>query len=290
MEFYQIRYFLAVKQKGNFTKAAQHVHVSQPSLTQAIKKLEDELGGALFIRDRAGSQLTALGRLMAPKLEQIYEQMHSTRLEAMRFSELDKIPLRIGIMHTIGSQILAKALVAFQMNNPDTELEIYVQSDIQLFKKLDAGDLDLLISSPERPVASGFELKLLYDERYYFTFSEDHEFNQFKTIGLDDLKGQVYLDRLSCEFRNDLTQICSQQNIALDAVYRSDSEQWILELVRLGKGVALMPEYTLPEDKTGLGVRQLLHPKLMRKVCAIYPHKNQHQSSVEKLLACLMAV
>ncbi len=290
MELYQIRYFLAVKQKGNFTKAAQHVFVSQPSLTQAIKKLEEELGGPLFIRDRAGCQLTALGRLLAPKLAQIYEQMHTTKLAAIRFSELDKIPLRIGIMHTIGSQLLAKALAEFQMNNAGTELEVYVQSDIELFKKLDAGDLDLVISSEIHNVANGLTLQKLYDENYYFTLAQDHELNQRDNIGLDDLKDQVYLDRLSCEFRHDLTQVCSQRNIALDAVYRSDNEQWILELARLGKGVALMPEYTLPEDKRGFGVRQLLDPPLMRNVCVVYPVKSQHQASVNKLLTYLMTI
>ena len=64
----QIRYFLAVCDKGSFTRAAQATYVAQPSLTQAIKKLEDELGGELFSRDRGGCRLTALGRLIEPSI------------------------------------------------------------------------------------------------------------------------------------------------------------------------------------------------------------------------------
>lgn len=66
MEIHQIRYFLAVCDQGNFTRAAQLSYVSQPSLTQAIKKLEDEMGGTLLTRDRSGCQLTALGALLNP--------------------------------------------------------------------------------------------------------------------------------------------------------------------------------------------------------------------------------
>ncbi len=72
MEMQQIRYFLAVCDKASFTRAARASYVSQPSLTQAIKKLEDELGGELFSRDRSGCRLTALGRLVEPSLREIY--------------------------------------------------------------------------------------------------------------------------------------------------------------------------------------------------------------------------
>ena len=71
MEMNQIRYFLAVCENRNFTHAARASNVSQPSLTTAIKKLEDELGGPLFLRDRAGCRLTPLGKLVRPRLEKI---------------------------------------------------------------------------------------------------------------------------------------------------------------------------------------------------------------------------
>ncbi|MFH3972590.1 LysR family transcriptional regulator, partial [Acinetobacter baumannii] len=74
MEMNQIRYFLAVCEHRNFTHAASASNVSQPSLTTAIKKLEDELGGELFVRDRAGCRLTALGKLMQPRLRKSHDE------------------------------------------------------------------------------------------------------------------------------------------------------------------------------------------------------------------------
>ena len=88
MEMHQIRYFLAVCDKRNFTQAAQSTFVSQPSLTQAIKKLEDELGGELFIRDRSGCVLTSLGCMVEPKLRHIYQDALNTKAEAIRFTKL----------------------------------------------------------------------------------------------------------------------------------------------------------------------------------------------------------
>lgn len=106
MEMQQIRYFLAVCDKGSFTRAAQATYVAQPSLTQAIKKLEDELGGELFSRDRNGCRLTALGRLIEPSLREIVRKTQAVKAEAVRFSRLNTVPLRIGVMTTIAAHHL----------------------------------------------------------------------------------------------------------------------------------------------------------------------------------------
>ena len=79
----QIRYFLAVCQHRNFTHAASASNVSQPSLTTAIKKLEQELGGDLFVRDRAGCRLTALGKLMQPRLQKAHDETQAAKAEKM---------------------------------------------------------------------------------------------------------------------------------------------------------------------------------------------------------------
>ena len=92
MEMQQIRYFLAVCDQGSITHAAQLTYVSQPSLTQAIKKLEDEMGGVLFTRTRSGCQLTPLGRMVESKLRKIYKELQATKAEAIRFTRLNTIP------------------------------------------------------------------------------------------------------------------------------------------------------------------------------------------------------
>lgn len=115
MEMNQIRYFLAVCEHRNFTHAAQASNVSQPSLTSAIKKLETELGGPLFLRDRAGCRLTPLGTLLRPRLQNVQTETREAKADAIRHIRLDRIPISVGVGETIGQVRMSKALENFRL-------------------------------------------------------------------------------------------------------------------------------------------------------------------------------
>ena len=290
MEMQQIRYFLAVCDQGSITHAAQLTYVSQPSLTQAIKKLEDEMGGALFTRTRSGCQLTPLGRMVESKLRKIYKELQATKAEAIRFTRLNTIPLRIGLMTTIGAQRLSPGLVWYQQEYPNIELELIVDSETELFKQLDSGLLDLVISAPAQALAAPYQSTLLYQERYVVVFSPTHRFNHLQKIDLKAIQSEPYLDRLNCELREDLKCICHNQEIDLYAAYRSNSEEWILHMVKAGIGVALMPEYTLPKQATDIGYRYLSEPEINRQVYAIHAHQAALRFELQALIANLSSV
>jgi LysR family hydrogen peroxide-inducible transcriptional activator len=93
MEMHQIRYFLAVCETLNFTRAAEQCHVTQPALTRAVQKLEDEPGGLLFRRERHLTHLTDLGRLIRPQLEQIWKETEAAKTTAKSFLKLEDAPL-----------------------------------------------------------------------------------------------------------------------------------------------------------------------------------------------------
>jgi DNA-binding transcriptional LysR family regulator len=105
METHQVRYFLAVARTLNFTRAAEECNVTQPSLTRAIKKLEEELGGALFHRERANTHLTELGRAMLPHIEQSYLAAQSARALAEAFKRGDVAPLRLGFTNSVSNRL-----------------------------------------------------------------------------------------------------------------------------------------------------------------------------------------
>src|SRR6266513_1323014 len=88
MEMHQVRYFLALCEELNFTRAAERCHVAQPSMTRAIKQLEEELGGALFHRERANTHLSELGRMVRPHLQQIFDDSLKAKRLAQDFSKL----------------------------------------------------------------------------------------------------------------------------------------------------------------------------------------------------------
>ncbi|GAB6142487.1 LysR family transcriptional regulator [Methylosoma difficile] len=288
MEMHQIRYFLAVCDHGSFTRAAQFSYVSQPSLTQAIKKLEEELGGELFTRERTGCLLTSLGRIVEPNFRRIYKEAAATKADAIRFTRLNNIPLRIGLMTTIGAQRLSPIFGHYQQEFPNIELELIVDNESALLQQLETDILDLVISAPLHLLGSPYESTMLYTEKYKVVFNNKHRFNHFSQIELKDIQSEPYLDRLNCELREGLRALCQNQEVNLYAAYRSNSEDWIVNLVRAGLGVALMPEYSLPANTDDVRYRYLSNPEISRKIYAIHFPQSQKKSEVKNLLTLLI--
>ena len=107
MEMHQVRYFLAMAKTLSFTRAAELCHVSQPALTTAIKKLETRLGSSLFHREGRSLLMTEFGRQMLPHLEQIVARTEAAETAAKNFRLLNQVPVRIGVMSTIGPMRVA---------------------------------------------------------------------------------------------------------------------------------------------------------------------------------------
>src|SRR5215217_2875820 len=124
MEMHQVRYFLAVAEELNFTRAAERCNVAQPSLTRAIKLLEGELGGPLFNRERANTHLSELGRMVKPYLVEVYAKTQEAKRQALDFSKLRKTPLKLGVMCTIQPDELLELVSGLQARHPGIELEV----------------------------------------------------------------------------------------------------------------------------------------------------------------------
>src|SRR4051794_21822215 len=101
MEMSQIRYFRALCDELNFTRAAERCNVSQPSLTRAIRLLEEEFGGPLFHRERTNTHLSELGRIIKPHLDQVFEQTLLAAKQAREFASMHRVKLTVGVMCTI---------------------------------------------------------------------------------------------------------------------------------------------------------------------------------------------
>src|SRR5918912_201504 len=145
MEMHQVRYFLAVCDELNFTRAAEKCHVAQPSLTRAVKLLEEELGGPLFHRERANTHLSELGRMVKPYLDQVYAQTREAKRQALDFTKLRHTTLKLGVMCTIAPTHLLELLGSVQSRHPGIELRIIDDSANRLHERLIAGDLEVAI-------------------------------------------------------------------------------------------------------------------------------------------------
>jgi LysR family transcriptional regulator, hydrogen peroxide-inducible genes activator len=124
MEMHQIRYFLAVSEYLNFRRAAEKCHVSAPALTRAIQKLEDEIGGKLFRRERNLTHLTDLGTLIRPQLKHVLFEAEGAKIRAKQFLKLEHAPVKLGVMCTIGPIYFMGFLSDFQAKHPGVELTL----------------------------------------------------------------------------------------------------------------------------------------------------------------------
>ena len=124
MELHQLRYFLAIAQHGSFTAAADVCHVSQPSLSAQVKKLEDELGGPLLERSRQGSRLTPRGQVFRPRALEALQQLESGRGEVEELSGLKRGEVALGCLPTTGAHILPGILSAFREAHPTLQVKL----------------------------------------------------------------------------------------------------------------------------------------------------------------------
>ena len=150
MELHEIRYFLALSKTLNFTKAAEICNVSQPALTRAIQKMEDELGGLLFSRERGNTHLTELGRMLEPHLTEVLTRTQAAKETAKRFLRLDSAHLKLGVMCTIGPVRFVSFLSRFRADNPGIEITLTEAVPDRLCDLLQKGELDVaLVARPD---------------------------------------------------------------------------------------------------------------------------------------------
>jgi DNA-binding transcriptional LysR family regulator len=176
MEMHQIRYFLAVARTLNFTHAAEACHVAQPSLSQAIKKLEEELGGLLFRRERSLTHLTDLGRMVLPLLTQCYESALAAKDLATSIRKGSVAPLRLGLSHTINIEILVAPLSELVKAFQGLELSFYRGTVEEVAQRLKDGESELAIAGPLREAWERFDAYPLFTEGYQLTVSKGHPY------------------------------------------------------------------------------------------------------------------
>ncbi|MFK8052162.1 MAG: LysR family transcriptional regulator [Woeseiaceae bacterium] len=243
----QVRYFLAVCEHRNFTQAARASYVSQPSLTAAIKKLEEELGGPLFLRDRAGCRLTPLGKLVRPHIEATQKEVLETKAEAVRYNRLERVPISVGIGETVGQNVIAKSVEQYRVCFPEADIELIVDSQPGLLEGLREGALDVAVTSGEANDEL-YRVDALYSEEYRAVVAADHELSNHREVSLATLSKTNMLDRLNCEMRESLYQTCAESGHNLYAAYRSNRVEWLLALAKRGSGVVILPDSAIPDE------------------------------------------
>ncbi|TWB24792.1 LysR family transcriptional regulator [Nitrospirillum amazonense] len=282
MEMNQVRYFVALCETLNFTKAAEACGVAQPSLTKAIQKLEEELGGPLFVRERTLTHLSDLGRLMRPHLEAVFHASESAKLEARSFGKLERGRVRLGVMCTIGPTRLVGFLKRFRAALPSVEVALRDAPGREVLALLMEGELDCaLLGLPDLP--ERVEVQPLYRERYTVAFAPGHRFEAMDVVPLAELDQEDYLNRVNCEYPQHFNSLGIPDPADVRVCYESEREDWIQAMILAGLGCAVMPEFLpmLP----GIATRPLIEPELSRTVSLASVAGRRHSPALREFMA-----
>ncbi|OED39873.1 hypothetical protein AB833_13390 [Chromatiales bacterium (ex Bugula neritina AB1)] len=264
MDFNQVRYFLAVSETLNFTRAAEQCHVTQPALTQAIKRLESELGGELLHRDGRYSELTVLGKSLRNHFQQIDRTRQLVRATARAVTSGEVAELNIGLMCTIGPVALGSLINRFQMEHPMVSLVLHDVTPDSIVDLLLSGAIQGAFCSKQGTPNQNLNYLPLFQETICVVFPQDHPFTQLDAVPLQSIAEYPYIDRLHCEFRSDYLRLCADCELDLNVAFRSQREDWIQCLIGDGLGVSVIPRYSLCHP--ALNHRPIADPPLSRQI------------------------
>jgi LysR family transcriptional regulator, hydrogen peroxide-inducible genes activator len=247
MEVHQLRYFCAVAETGNFTRAAEATRISQPSLSQQIHKLEDELGAKLFDRLPRSARLTQFGKAFLPKAQAILRQIGEARVEIREMASVESGEVVLGAIPTIAPYLLPPMLSSFGRQHPSVSVSIVEEITPTLLERLHEGTIDLALLA--LPVA-GDELisSELMQESLFVVLPEKHAFANRRSLTLDDLREEPFLllKEGHC-FRENTLQACRQSRINPKVVFESGQFATILAMVSAGMGVSVVPQMAVTE-------------------------------------------
>ena len=289
MEIHQIRYMCAVAETRSFTAAAVREHVAQPSLSQQIIKLEDELGAKLFHRLGRKVRLTEIGKAFFPKAQDVLRAVSSAKSAIHEMTNTACGTLRIGVIPTIAPYLLPKVLPSFSRKFP--QVDIIVSEDITpiLLEKLQETAVDMVIVA--LPV-QGAELmrQEILRERLYLVASTDHALCRGSSACLKDLAAEPFLLlREGHCFRETAIAACKRAKITPHVVFESGNFATILGMVAAGMGISFVPEMAV-EPRTGCKFIPIDDERAVRRVGLVrlqnHFRSRPHREFMEHLSAC----
>jgi DNA-binding transcriptional LysR family regulator len=263
MELTQVRYFVTLSRLLNFTRAAEACNVSQPALTRAVQRLEDELGGPLVFRERNLTQLTDLGRAMLPHLDAMLTAAEAARALAEARRQQPAASLKIGLGPGVGAAAIAGAVREIALLMPDLMVRFEEAAVAMLIEAMLSDMLDCAILPADCPLPERFRSWKLYEEGAVAVLPPEHPLCASATITAKDLRGEVLLHGERC---GGFVQMLAPEDGDGIRTRRCDGgTAHILDLVAAGLGIAVLSErMAVPAP---LIARPLVEPPIRREVC-----------------------
>jgi DNA-binding transcriptional LysR family regulator len=281
MEMHQVRYFLALADQLNFTRASELCNVTQPSLSRAIKLLEEELGAPLFLRERDTTHLTDLGHLIRPHLQLVYD--HSKMAKRLSRDFEKQWPLKLGIMTTISPDEIVDLIANIRTGHPEVELRLCDANAKELRARLLAGDLEVAIYAlPGEEHDERVHAIPLFREQMVLAVHRGHRLAKTGVFPAREMHGEPYIHRMNCEFAGYADQILEQQGVTCKPIYWSERDDWTLAMVAAGLGFAFMPINMAKHP--GVVALPVVEPEFWRQVSLVSVRGRRYSPAVGSLV------
>jgi LysR family transcriptional regulator, hydrogen peroxide-inducible genes activator len=260
MTLTELKYIVAVARARHFGHAAEACFVAQPTLSVAIKKLEDELGVVLFERGGSEVSVTPLGAQIVAQAERVLEQTAAIKELAKQNKDPLAGPLRLGVIYTIGPYLLPPLVKNLIDNVPQMPLVLQENFTVRLLEQLRQGELDAAIMALPLP-DHGMAMQTLYDEPFVVAVPRQHAWAKRKEISAQDLKTEtmLLLGNGHC-FRDQVLEVCpemarfSAPGHGMQRTFEGSSLETIRHMVASGIGLTVLPRASVADmhDPNGM--------------------------------------
>lgn len=245
LELRVLQYFLTVVNEGNITKAAETLHVTQPTLSRQMKELEDEIGACLMIRGKRAVKLTAEGYLFKQRAENIVELTDELKHTFSDQKDIVCGTIRIGSTEALGSRVLAAYMKKFQEKYPRVLFDLYNGMADNIKEMVEHGDLDLGFVLDPVDISKFEYIKLPKNERWGVLIRKDHALAEKEVITVDDIKKYALImpkrEKALSHILNWMK--CEEKDLQIRAYYNILSNTALL--VEAGMGCAVCLEGAL---------------------------------------------
>ena len=296
MTLTELKYIVAVARARHFGHAAEACYVAQPTLSVAIKKLEDELGVVLFERGGVEVSVTPLGAQIVAQAERVLEQTAAIKELAKQNKDPLAGPLRLGLIYTIGPTLLPPLVKAIIERVPQMPLILQENFTVRLLELLRQGELDAAIMA--LPLAEhGMSMQALYDEPFVVAVPQHHPWTGRSAISTADLKLEtmLLLGNGHC-FRDQVLEVCpemarfSAAGNGMQRTFEGSSLETIRHMVASGIGLTVLPRASVPDMGATDGMLRFLpfeQPVPSRRVVIVWRKSFTRRAAIDAICAAI---
>lgn len=286
MELRQLKYFVKVAELLSFSKAAKALFITQSTLSQQIKQLEDELDMALFFRNNHKVSLTEAGETFLEGAKKTLAEADDNKAKIMDLAQGHRGVLNIGVTYSFGS-ILTESVLAFKKEYPDVTLNICYKNVMELMELVSDGELDFALSFRSSEKYDNVESHILFDNNLSIIVREDHPLTRKEVVRLADLEEyDLVLPSIGLQARSTFDSIIAERNLNLKVAMEANEVNTILNLLRRSNYVTVLSETVILEHN-GLVTIEIDDAECNMEGCLHFCANRYRKRSTEEFIRLL---